>query len=153
MQRFLDALRRRINRILPRKLHPYTELFLSVQFVTFLIIGAVNTLSTTMFAAGLDVVKGLLHLADPYRVTFVIGYCMSLVLSFFLNTYLTFRQKPTWRRFIKFPVSYIPNFIIQYGCVWLFTMLGMNRTIAYLIAAVIGIPVTFLTMKLFVYRK
>lgn len=153
MQNLLDAIRQRINRVVPKRLHPYTAMFLSVQFLTFLAIGVVNTLSTTVFATILDAVKGLLHLADPYRVTFILGYCLSLVLSFFLNTYLTFRQKPTWRRFVKFPVSYIPNFIIQYGCVWLFTMLGMGRTLAYLIAAVIGIPVTFLTMKLFVYKK
>ncbi len=148
MQRFLDKILSVMSGFLPEKLIRYAKIFLTVQFLTFLIIGAVNTLSTTGFAAVLDRVHPS---GQDNRVNFILGYCASLILSFFLNTRFTFRKKPTLKSFVKFPVSYIPNFVIQYLSVWLFTALSLNNTLAYLIAAIIGIPVTFLTMKFFVY--
>lgn len=148
MQKILDRLLSFLARFLPEKCLRYARIFLTVQFVTFVAVGAANTLSTTVFAAALDYI----HPAGrDSRVNFILGYCAGLVLSYFLNTCFTFRKKPSLKSFIRFPVSYIPNFVIQYLCVWLFTALSLNHTLAYLIAAVIGIPVTFLTMKFFVF--
>lgn len=148
MQKFLDKALCFLAHFLPEKLLKYARLFLTVQFFTFVAVGAVNTLSTAVFAAGLDFVNPA---GRENRMNFVLGYCAGLVLSFFLNARFTFRKKPTLKNFIKFPVSYIPNFVIQYLCVWLFTALSFHNALAYFIAAVIGIPVTFLTMKFFVY--
>ena len=148
MQKLLESLADWAERVLPAGIGKRLRPFFTVQFLIFVVIGGVNTLSTAVFAAGLDI----LHPAGrDSRFNFVLGYLAGLVLSFFLNTRFTFRQKPTLRRFIRFPVSYIPNFIIQYLCVWLFTALSLNQTLAYLLAAAAGIPVTFLTMKFFVY--
>lgn len=161
MQKLLDKINTLLSRFIPQSVMKYISAFLTVSFITFVIIGVINTLSTSILATILDFIKT--HTLQPgtgadifltrVRATFIIGYILSMVLSFFLNTYFTFHEKPTWKKAIKFPLSYIPNFVIQYVVVWIFTSLEWNNTLAYLLAAVIGIPVTFLTMKLFVYKK
>ncbi len=159
MEKFFAWLRSFLGRFLPERLVRFLEPFLSVQFFTFLVIGVINTLSTTVIATVLDLISGaafdenMLILLESYNVTFIIGYVLSLAISFLLNSRFTFHEKPTLKKFVKFPVSYIPNFVIQYLLVWLFTALDWNRTLAYLIAAVCALPITFLVMKLFVFRE
>ncbi|MCX7714695.1 MAG: GtrA family protein [Clostridia bacterium] len=157
MQKFLDTILNRLDRILPVKLMEYVRHFLNVQFLLFVIIGFINTFNTTVIATLLDMVisvsSTVSQVVQKYNITFVAAYILSMVISFFLNTFITFKEKPTWRKFIVFPISYIPNFLIQYICVWIFRHLNLNSTLAYAIAAVIGIPITFLTMKFLVYKK
>lgn len=166
MQKFLDKVFLWLQKFLPEKIIKIVKPFLNVEFVAFIIIGVINTLSTTIFASVLNVVKNnftknnmYLHdIIEKTNLTFIIGYILSMIISFFLNTHFTFKERPTFKKFIKFPISYIPNFIIQYGIVGLLTMLGLcsqdwQKTLAYLFAAVIGIPITFITMKFFVYSK
>lgn len=122
--------------------------FFSREFLVFIIIGTVNTLSTALFAGAFS------RLPINAMTAFVLGYAASLVLSFFLNVYFTFKEKPTLIKFLKFPLSYIPNFLIQLLCVWIFVeKLGLMKEIAYLAAAVVGVPATFLVMKLFVFER
>ncbi len=153
MQKFLDKISEFIGKFLPEGLMKTANKFLTVEFITFLIIGVINTLSTAVIATVLDKIAYLLDMSKEMlqatNITFITGYILSMVLSFFLNTYFTFREKPTLKKALKFPLSYIPNFIVQYIVVH---VLG-SGTISYIIAAVIGIPVTFLTMRIFVYKK
>jgi len=90
---------------------------------------------------------------ERYNMTFIAAYVLSMIISFFLNTFITFREKPTWNKFIRFPIGYIPNFVVQYLTVAVFVWLGGSRAVAYVVAAVIGVPVTFLTMKYVVYKN
>jgi len=133
----------------------------------FLIIGVINTFSTTVFASLFDK-----RIND--KLAFVLGYVLGMVISFFLNTYFTFREKPTWDKAIKFPLTVLPNFLFQFLFVWLFLdvvkiestglikylsaaisrePLDFSRTFAYLCAAVIALPLTFLFMRVFIYKK
>lgn len=89
-----------------------------------------------------------------YNIAFILGYALSLIISFFLNTLITFKEKPTFIKFIKFPLVYLPNFIIQYVSVYIFVeLLNKPEKLAYFIAAIIGVPITYLTMRFFVYKK
>lgn len=135
--------------------------FLTVQFFTFMLMGIINTAISITIATVLDYVH--IHLLAPdnaFRIfaartnlNFITGYLSSIVTSFFLNSKFTFHKKPTFQRFIRFPLSYIPNFIFQYLFVFVFTLLGLYRPAAYICAAVIGTPVTYLAMKLLVYNR
>lgn len=146
---------------LPKSVMRAVRPFLTVQFVMFMVMGIVNTAISITVATLLDIWH--LHFLAPsnaYRVfahhthlNFICGYAVSIVTSFFLNCRFTFQQKPTWEKFIKFPISYIPNFLFQYLFVFIFTALGWNKTIAYICAAIIGTPVTFAFMKLIVFRR
>lgn len=160
MQHLLDIIYGALCRVLPETLVHKLRQFFTVEFITFLIIGVVNTLSTAVISTLLDFITK--HIAVLYacklieklRLTFITGYILSMLISFFLNCRFTFHEKPTLSKLIRFPVSYIPNFIIQYIVVWFFTaVIPIHSTAAYLAAAVIGIPVTFITMRIFVFKR
>lgn len=161
MDRFLSGLRVRLKDHLSAKTMRALRPFLTVQFVIFMFIGVVNTAVSVITATILDILcknfmsadNALRILAQNSRMNFIIGYAASIVTSFFLNSKITFHQKPTWKKFIKFPISYIPNFIFQYLMVFLFTALHLNSTIAYICAAIIGTPLTFAAMKFMVFKR
>ncbi len=135
--------------------------FLTLQFFIFMGLGIVNTAAVIVVATALDIIKSVTLDAsnairvfiETSRVNFIIGYISSIVLSFFLNSKYTFHQKPTLKNFIKFPISYIPNFLFQYVMVFLLTSLHWNHSAAYLTAAILGTPITFISMKLMVFGK
>ena len=133
-----------IRAIVMKKLFTF---FLNRQFLIFVLIGVFNTLSGSLFAT-------LYSLALNVNIAFICGYITSLIIAFFLNSKLNFRKKISLRRFIKFIVSYIPNFIIQNLMVIIFyNNLEWNKIITYFLAAIIGVPVTFVFMKLFAFGK
>lgn len=160
MSKLLSDFRQWLSIRLPSRVMRVIRPFLTVQFVIFLFMGFVNTVISISVATLLDLWhENCLSPQNPYRIfshatnlNFIIGYATSIVTSFFLNSYFTFKQKPTWERFIRFPISYIPNFLCQYIFVLLFTLLGLDKLYAYICAAVVGTPMTFVAMKLIVFR-
>ena len=161
MAHFLSRLRQKLSIYLSpgamRALRP----FLTVQFVIFMMMGIFNTAVLICAATLLDMFNRYVLssdniirvIAEHSRLNFIIGYIISIIVSFFMNCKITFRQKPTWRKFITFPISYLPNFIFQYVMVFIFTSLNLNQTIAYICAAVVGTPLTFAAMRLIVFRR
>lgn len=121
--------------------------FLSREFVRFLLIGVVNTFNGVLFSY-------LFSLLFQPNLAFVFGYISSLTVSYLLNSFFTFKAKLSFAKYVKFCVSYVPNFLIQNLSVLLFyNLLDADKVIAYLLAAIVGIPVTFLMLKLFVFVK
>lgn len=123
------------------------EIFLSREFILFLIVGVINTFNGTIFAS-------IYSIFLNENVAFVLGYISSLIISYILNSFITFKEKLEVRKFIKFAISYIPNFIIQNIVVIIvLNILNYDKIIAYILAAIIGVPVTFILMKFFAFRK
>lgn len=160
MDRFLSDLRVKLGMRLSKNVMRTIRPFLTVQFIIFMFMGMLNTCISVAMATLLDILhthflpaESLIRVtASQLRLNFIFGYAVSIVTSFFLNLKFTFHQKPTWKKFIRFPISYIPNFIFQYIFVFLFTAMGWNSTIAYICAAIVGTPITFAAIKLFVFR-
>ncbi len=161
MDLFLSNMRTSLSRRLSPRAMRAIRPFMTVQFVIFMAMGIINTLVSVCSATFLDTMHALFLspdnpvrvFAENSRLNFVLGYIISIITSFFLNSKFTFKQKPTLKAFIKFPISYIPNFIFQYLMVFLFTALNLNSTAAYICAAVLGTPVTFIAMKLMVFKR
>ncbi|MBE7026326.1 MAG: polysaccharide biosynthesis protein GtrA [Ruminococcaceae bacterium] len=132
------------------KLTPIKKLVKMVfdrQFLSFVFIGAVNTVNSVLFSI-------LYSLLFYPNTAFVLGYITSLVISYLLNSFLTFKAPLGFVRFIKFAISYIPNFIIQNVIVFIvYNLLHLDELIAYILAGIIGIPVTFLMMKFFAFKN
>jgi putative flippase GtrA len=121
--------------------------FLNFEFLRFLIIGAINTLNGVLFSY-------LYSRVLPPQPAFICGYISSLVISYLLNSFFTFHERLSFGKMLKFFVSYIPNFLIQNAVVFIVvTLLKLPALLAYILAAVIGIPVTFLLLKLFAFRS
>ncbi len=120
--------------------------FLSKQFIIFVLIGIINTFNGTVFSY---IYSSFL---SP-NIAFIPGYISGLLISYVLNSLITFREKLSFKKLIKFTISSIPNFIIQYIVVITCTMMGINKLFAYMLAAIIGVPITFLFMKFFAFSN
>ncbi len=161
MDIFLSNLRVKLAMHLSPRTMRAIRPFMTIQFVIFMIMGIVNTLVLVCSATFLDIIhqmflspdNALRIFAESSRLNFIIGYIISIITSFFLNSKYTFQQKPSLKTFIRFPISYIPNFIFQYMMVFLFTAFKLDSTLAYIFAAILGTPITFAAMKLMVFRK
>jgi putative flippase GtrA len=112
------------------------------RIIRFALVGVLNT--ATYY--GLYLFFGLFL---PYLVAHAIAFVLSMIGSFFLNCYFTFRTKPTWRKFILFPLSNVTNFVVtSVGLYVLVQFFGIHQRIAPLLAASVAIPVTFLVAQL-----
>lgn len=121
--------------------------FFSKQFIIFVIIGVINTFVGTLFSY---IYSSFLN----ENIAFAFGYITGLFISYILNSFITFKESLEFKKFIKFAVSYIPNFIIQnIVVIVVFNIMGLNKLIAYVLAAIIGIPITFILMKFFAFRS
>lgn len=116
------------------------------QAVRFAVVGVVNTGS--YYAAYLA-----LRLVVPYLVAHMVAFCLSMVGSFFLNCWYTYRTRPTWRKFLLFPLSNLTNFVVTtVGVYVLVGLLTVDERVGPLLAAVVAIPFTFLVSRAILHR-
>lgn len=122
--------------------------FLTKEFFLFLVIGCINTFNGTFLA-------WLCAFLSPYNnLNFNIGYILSNLCAYWMNSRFIFHEPLSVNRYVKFFISYIPNYIIQNIIVLIFyNMLDFPPVVSYLIAAVLGIPVTFLMVKIFAFGR
>lgn len=111
------------------------------QFAAFAAIGLVNT-------AVYYAVYASLNIWLPYLAAHIVGYAVSVVGSFLLNSYFTLRTKPTWRAFIRYPLSGVANVvgsgILLYIAV---SRLGLGESISAIAAGVLVTPLSFLLAR------
>lgn len=123
------------------------KFYINKEFILFLVVGGINTLSGVGFSFIYSKYLGA-------NMAFVLGYITSLLISYTLNTIITFRDKFGLNRFCKFVFSYIPNFVIQNIVVFIvYNKMGCAEIVAYFLAAILGIPITFFFMKVFAFKK
>ncbi|ANW19844.1 GtrA family protein [Streptomyces clavuligerus] len=116
------------------------------QLFRFALVGAVNT--GTYYGLYL-----LFLLRLPYVAAHVAAFALSMVGSFFLTSYFTYRTRPTWRKFLLFPLTNAANFVITTTGVYLLVdVLHFGSRYAPLIAAAAAIPVTFLVSRTIMLR-
>lgn len=107
------------------------------QLVRFGITGVANT-------AVYYVAYRLLLLGLPYLGAHLIAWFVSVVFSFFVNCWFTFRVKPTLARFLAFPASSLINLAMtSVGAVLLVQWGGVDERYATLIMGIAAIPLTF----------
>ena len=122
--------------------------FLTREFLLFLIVGCINTFNGTFIA-------WLCGIVSPYNnLNFNIGYITGNIIAYWMNSRFIFHESLSLTRYAKFFISYIPNYLIQNVIVVIFyNMLSFPPVVSYLLAAVLGIPVTFLMVKIFAFGK
>lgn len=115
--------------------------FINKQFLIFIIIGIINTFTGIIFSIIYS------DLLQP-NLAFGLGFLTGTVISYLLNSKYTFKNKLNIKKYFSFLINVIPNFIIQNLAVFLFyNILDYSKIVAYLVAAIIGIPLTFILLK------
>ncbi|MFP7170004.1 GtrA family protein [Terribacillus sp. 7520-G] len=110
-----------------------------LEFTRFIIVGVLNTICYYL------VYLLFYQLADVhYLVSHWIGIIISMVFSFFLNSYFTYGVRPTWRKFFQFPLTQAVNITVSSVLVYIFIEgFGWNGTVAPIAAVFFTVPITF----------
>ncbi|HFQ2241218.1 TPA: flippase GtxA [Staphylococcus aureus] len=113
------------------------------EILKFIIVGGINTLN--YYVVYLLLLK-LLHI--EYMISHITGFLVGFVISYYLNCYFVYRVKPTWRKFISFPITQIVNVSLQTVLLYVFvSWLNLPAEIAPFAGLVITIPITFVLSK------
>jgi putative flippase GtrA len=121
--------------------------YITREFILFVFCGGMGTLTNFIFSL-------IISMALNPSVSYVIGYGISLFVSYSLNAKLIFHHIISGIGFIKFIISYIPNFLILFGFVLVFlNLLEWSKVIVYALAGLLGLPVTFLLVNIMVFSK
>ncbi|MFD3922683.1 GtrA family protein [Streptomyces sp. NPDC058595] len=116
------------------------------QLIRFALVGVVNT--GTYYACYLVLLTWL-----PYVAAHVAAFALSMTGSFFLNSRFTYRTRPTWRKFLLFPLTNAANFTITTSAVYLLVdVLHLSSRYAPLIAAAAAVPITFAVSRTIMLR-
>ncbi|HDK4014007.1 TPA: flippase GtxA [Staphylococcus aureus] len=113
------------------------------EILKFIIVGGINTLN--YYVVYLLMLK-LLHI--EYMISHITGFIVAFVISYYLNCYFVYRVKPTWRKFISFPITQLVNVSLQTVLLYVFvSWLNLPAEIAPFAGLVITIPITFILSK------
>ncbi|HCW8243062.1 TPA: flippase GtxA [Staphylococcus aureus] len=113
------------------------------EILKFIIVGGINTLN--YYVVYLLLLK-LLHI--EYMISHITGFIVAFVISYYLNCYFVYRVKPTWRKFISFPITQIVNVSLQTVLLHVFvSWLNLPAEIAPFAGLIITIPITFILSK------
>jgi putative flippase GtrA len=112
---------------------------LNTEFTRFVVVGVINTL--TYYSIYL-VLHNLFSL--PYLAAHLIGFVISLNASFFLNCYVTYKIKPTLKKYLYFPLTQVVNMSVSTVLIFIFVeFLHLNSNIAPFAAVIFTVPITF----------
>lgn len=83
----------------------------------------------------------------PFIICFIIG----IPIAYTTHTLFTFKVKWSWKRLLCYPLSSIPNFILQSGFIYLFgEILDFNMNLVYVLSMILPLPIIFLITKIIV---
>lgn len=125
----------------------FKQTFFAREFLSFGILGIANTLICVILSY-------IFSLFIPMQPAFTVGYGLSLVIGYLLNSKITFRRSPTSSGLAKYAISYIPAFIIQHIVIFIFfNIMKLPELVSLIISAVIAVPATFAILKIYAFKK
>ena len=121
------------------------QTFFNKKFIGYCLIGIINTFNTAFFS-------WLAHFKVQENIAAYIGYFISLTINYILNSIIVFKNRLNFRRYFRFLLSYVPNFVI-YTLVSLLTInvMQINQFWATVLETAEGAPITFVIIKLFAF--
>ncbi len=123
------------------------RVFLNRRFVLFSLFGIVNTFNTGWMATVSN------YIIRNKNIAAVIGYIGSLTVAFLLDSWFVFRRRPNRKRYLKFLLSYVPNFIIYFLVTFItINTLRLPQFWATTLATVVGGPVTFVIIQFYAFK-
>ena len=119
------------------------------QFWKFNMVGIINTINYYILYM---IFKEVLQM--NYMTAHLLGFFISMIGSFYLNSYFTYQIKPTIKKFLKFPLTYVVNILVSTLAIYILVqLLSINDNIAPIIATIIAIPFTFVISKIILTKE
>lgn len=133
--------------IISKFLSKVKRTFVSRKFAYFCILGVINTFHDAFYS-------WLAHFILQENVAAVVGYLIALTIGFFINCRFIFKRQPTIRRYIRYGISYLPNFIIYFLVTFItINTMGLPQFWGTVLAALAGGPITFFIIKVYAFGK
>ena len=121
--------------------------FINKKFIMFCCLGVFNTTNLSLLSTFFST------FIQP-NLAYAVGYFFSLSIAFFLSSYIIFKRPPSFIRYIRFWVSYIPSFTIGFLSTFItINLLGLPQFWATVLAAMTGGPIVFVTMKVYAFGR
>ncbi|WP_420494364.1 GtrA family protein [Macrococcus psychrotolerans] len=109
------------------------------RLIKFIVVGFINTFN--YYLVYLLLLK-VLHLG--YLTSHLTGFLVSFIISYFLNCYFVYKVKPTFKKFIQFPLTQVVNMGVQTLLLYIFVeLLHIDKVYAPFPALVFTIPITY----------
>ena len=87
----------------------------------------------------------LLLVFSHYFIAHLTAWSISVVFSFFVNSYFTYRTKPTLSKFFAFPITSIFNLLFtSVGSVLFIELFSFDEKYTPLLLGILAIPITFM---------
>ena len=119
------------------------------QFWKFIVVGILNTINYYILYM---IFKEALQL--NYMTAHLLGFFISMIGSFYMNSYFTYRIRPTLKKFLKFPLTYVVNILGSTLAIYILVqLLSISDNIAPIIATIIAIPFTFVISKIILTKE
>ena len=116
-------------------------------FMLFIVCGGIGTLTNFVFSL-------LISMKTDATAAYVCGYGLSLFATYALNASLIYKERYRTGSFLKFVLSYIPNFMILFAFVAVFlNIFHWHKVIVYALAGLLGLPITFILVKVYAFAK
>lgn len=132
---------------------------LSLEIIKFLFAGGINTLMGSIL---IPYVYNMLF-GEQIWFTFLstnvywglfAGYLLWLIPAFFIQLKVVFKSRFEWPRFLVYPLTQIPNFIINsFFYNLFFTVIGWPDLVSLVLAACITVPIMFVLVRLVIKTK
>ena len=132
--------------------------FVSREFLTFIVVGVVNTLFGTAIMLVLYNVFGC-----SYWVSSFCDYFFGSILSYFLNKHFTFHYQGTdWRSIVKFALNIVVCYLIAYSLALPLTQAALEslqlskpvvENVAMLVGTVLFMVINYLGQKFYAFKS
>ncbi|EGL16401.1 MULTISPECIES: GtrA family protein [unclassified Paenibacillus] len=119
--------------------------FFSAEFIRFGIVGVFNTLHHYLWFFVFGVFLN-------YDFANVFAFIISMIGSFYLNCYFTYKVRPTFKKFIKFPLVYLVQILMAYSIPKIGVEIFNVKEIFVPLLTSFSIPVVFLLSR-YILRK
>ena len=117
------------------------------EFIKFGIVGVINTINHQVINLL------LLNLIGAY-LAHMVGLIVSMIGSFLMNTYFTYKTKPSLKKILMFPLTYLPTlFGSTIGLYVLIEWIGIPEEYASFMATIVMVPFSYIISSFILKSK
>lgn len=122
--------------------------FLDKEMFRFLIAGGINTLMGGILIP--FILSKIVNIAFVIDIPLVLGYLCWFTFAYFIQIKFVFDSTFEWKRFWAYPLSQIPNLLLNLGFKYIFSLFINSNFITYVLAALLPIPIMFFIVRFIV---
>lgn len=142
------------------RLEAWAWSLLDIPFIRFLVAGGLNTalgyITTLLlrYTVFMDEPKWMLPFDLELDGANTVMFLLLFPVSYTIQALFAFRTTWSWKRLMLYPLSSIPNYVIQQSFIFILeSVLKFPPEISYALSAMAAIPIMYIVIKLLVVKK